>query len=73
VKQKRTRKRLLRKGWQNKHCQEASKTAWTPKPELVRDVINGVCHQRYRKRLEQRKSDPKVIVNAADESFKEEL
>jgi len=46
---------------------------WTPKLKLVRDVINGVCHQCYTKCLEQPKSDPIVNVHAVDENLEEEL
>jgi len=28
--------------------------------QLVRDIINGVCYQRYEKRLEQQKGRPNV-------------
>jgi len=45
----------------------------TPKPELVRDVINGVCLQHYIKCLEQWKDDPNVDVHTADENVEEEL
>jgi len=45
----------------------------TPKLKLVRDVINGVCHQCYTKCLEQSKSDPTVNVRTADENLEEEL
>jgi len=39
----------------------------------VRDVINGVCYQRYEKRHEQQKSRPDVNVRAAEENLEEEL
>ena len=41
--------------------------------QLVRDVINGVCYQRYEKRHEQQKSRPDVNVRAAEENLEEEL
>jgi len=41
--------------------------------QLVRDVINGVCCQRYEKRLEQQKGRPNVNDCAAEENFEEEL
>jgi len=44
---------------------------WIPKPELVGDVINGVCHECYEKRLEQQKSDPNF--DAAEENLEEQL
>jgi len=40
---------------------------------LVRDFINGVCYQRYEKRLEQQTGRPKVNVCAAAENLEEEL
>jgi len=39
----------------------------------LRDIINGVCYQRYEKRLEQQKSLPNVCDCVAEENFKEEL
>jgi len=30
-------------------------------PELVRDIINGTCYQRYEKRLEQLKGGPNQL------------
>ena len=67
--------RLLRKScWQNKRCQEASKTViGLLETQLVTDVINRVCHQPYTKFHEQRKSDPKIDVHATDEKLEEEL
>ena len=41
--------------------------------QLVRDVINGGCYQRYEKRLEQQKGRPNVNVCAAEETLEEEL
>jgi len=41
--------------------------------QLVRDITNGVCHQRYEKRLEQKKGHPDVDVCAAEENVEEEL
>ena len=43
---------------------------WIPKPELV-DVINGLCHQRYEKRLEQQKSGSNV--HSAEDNLDEQL
>ena len=40
---------------------------------LVRDIINGVCYQRYEKRLEQQKGCPNVNVCVAEENWEEEL
>jgi len=40
--------------------------------QLVRDIINEVCYQRYEKRLEQQKGRPKVSVCAAKENFEED-
>jgi len=37
-----------------------------PKPELVGDVINGLCHQHYKNCPEQQKSDR--TVHAAEEN-----
>jgi len=42
-----------------------------PKPKLVEDIINGVCHQRYEKRLEQQKRDRNV--HTAEENLEEQL
>jgi len=39
----------------------------------VRDIINGVCYQRFEKRLEQQKGHPDVNVCAAEENLEEEL
>jgi len=40
-------------------------------PELVRDAINGVCHQRFEKRFEQQESEPNV--HAEEENLEEQL
>jgi len=37
-----------------------------PYLQLVRDIINGVCHHLYEKRLEQQKGLPNVNVCAAE-------
>jgi len=42
-------------------------------PELVRDVVNGECHQGYIKCFEQRINYPNVNVHATDEKLEEEL
>jgi len=39
----------------------------------VRDIINGVCYQRYEKHLEQQKGRPNVNTCAAEENLEEEL
>jgi len=39
----------------------------------VRDIINGVCYQRYEKRLEQQEGRPNVNVCGAEENLEEEL
>jgi len=39
----------------------------------VRDLIDGVCYQRYEKGLEQQKSRPDLNVRAAEENLEEEL
>jgi len=40
----------------------------------VRDIINGVCYQRYEKRLEQQqKCCPNVNVCVADENLEKEI
>jgi len=39
----------------------------------VRDIINGVCYQRYGKHFEQQKGRPDVNVCAAEENLEEEL
>ena len=39
--------------------------------QLVRDIINGVCYQRYEKRLEQPKGRPNVNVCVAEENLEE--
>jgi len=39
----------------------------------VRNIINGVCYQRYEKHLEQQKGRPKVNFCAAEESLEEEI
>ena len=41
--------------------------------QLVRDIINGVCYQRYQKYLEQQKGRANVNVCAAEENLEEEL
>jgi len=38
--------------------------------QLVRDIINGVCYQRYEKCLEQQKGHPNVNVCDAEEDWK---
>jgi len=38
--------------------------------QLVRDITNGVCYQRYEKRLEQQKGHPDVNVWAAKKNWK---
>jgi len=38
--------------------------------QLLRDTIDGVCYQRYEKRLEQKKGLPNVYVYVAEENFK---
>jgi len=44
---------------------------WISKPELVRDVINGICHQRYEKHLGQQKHYPSF--NAAEENLEDQV
>jgi len=39
----------------------------------VKDVINGVCCQRYEKRLEQQKGRPNVKVRPAEENLEGRL
>jgi len=39
----------------------------------LKDIINGVCYQRYEKRLGQQKGRPDVNVCAAEEHLEEEL
>ena len=41
--------------------------------QLVRDIINGDCYQRYEKRYEQQKGRHDVNVCAAEENLEEEL
>jgi len=41
---------------------QENRCMWILKSKLVRDVINGVSHQRHEKRFEQQKSDPNVHV-----------
>jgi len=42
--------------------------------QLVRDIINGVCYQRYGKRLEQQqKGRPNINVCAAEENLEKKL
>jgi len=41
--------------------------------QLLRDITNGACYQRYEKRLEQQKGHPDVNVRAAEENLEEEL
>jgi len=38
----------------------------------MRDIINGVCYQRYEKRLEKQKGRPDVNVCDAEEDLEEE-
>jgi len=40
---------------------------------LVRDIINGLCYQRYEKRIEQQKGRPNVNICVAEENLEEEL
>jgi len=40
--------------------------------QLVREIINGVCYQRYEKGLEQQKGRTNVNVCAAEEKNSEE-
>jgi len=35
--------------------------------QLVKDITNGVCYQRYEKRLEQQKGCPNIEVCPAEE------
>jgi len=37
----------------------------------MRDIINGVCYQRYEKRHEQQKGRPNVNVCGAEENLEE--
>jgi len=39
----------------------------------VRDIINGVCHQRYEKGLQHQKGRPDVNICAAHEHLEVEL
>jgi len=39
----------------------------------VRDIIKGICYQRYEKRLEQEKGHPDVNVCSEEEDLEEEL
>jgi len=40
----------------------------------MRDIINGVCYQRYEKRLDQQqKRRPNINVCAAEDNLEEEL
>jgi len=41
--------------------------------QLVRDIINGDCYQRYEKRYEQQKCRPDVDVRTVEENLEEEL
>jgi len=41
--------------------------------QLVRDIINGVCNQRYENRVEQQKGRPNVNLCATEENVEEEL
>ena len=41
--------------------------------QLVKDIIHGVCFQRYEKRLQQQKRRPNVNVCAAEKNLEEEL
>ena len=41
--------------------------------QLVRDIINGVCYQRYEKRLEQQKRHPNANICSSEENMEEEL
>jgi len=41
--------------------------------QLVKDIIHGVCFQRYEKRLEQQKGRPNVKVCPAEENLEERL
>lgn len=46
---------------------------WTPKTELLRDVVEGACHQRYETRLKKQKSLLEANVCSADVNPDEEL
>jgi len=39
----------------------------------VRDAINGICYQRYEKRLEQQIRSSKMLVCVAEKNLEEEL
>ena len=41
--------------------------------QLVKDIINEVCHQRYEKCLQQQKGRPNVKVCPAEENLEERL
>jgi len=41
--------------------------------QLVKDIINGVCYQRYEKRLEQQKGRPNVEGGPVEENLEERL
>jgi len=41
--------------------------------QLVRDVINIICYQRYKNRLEQQKGRPNVNVCTAEQNLEEKL
>jgi len=41
--------------------------------QLVKDIIHGVCYQRYEKRLQQQKGRPNVNVCAAEKNLEQEL
>ena len=41
--------------------------------QLLRDIINGVCYQRYEKHFEQKKGSANVNVSVEQENVEEEL
>lgn len=65
VKDRLLAKKALSRGQQNCYT-------WTPKPELVRDIVEGTSHRRYEKRLKQQKSLPETNFCSADVNSEEE-
>jgi len=54
-------------------CIEFSSLITNVLVQLVKDIIHGVCFQRYEKRLEQQKGHPNVKVCPAEENLEERL
>lgn len=66
VKDRLLAKQALSRGLQNCYT-------WTPKTELLRDVVDGACHQRYETRLKNQKTLLQANVSPSDVYSDEDL